>query len=158
MISYHETETGVRANINFAQDLQNALHDAGYSVFCYATMLQNGHDWANVKAHGVDRCKVFMPICSKSYADMDQSPWSYNELKEAWRRNRSQGGASPVLLPVWYSDKYPPADSGAFLKPTTRRVPAGSASASQLTEEAVIRELIEALRAVNVLPLHAPAS
>jgi hypothetical protein len=154
MISYRDTETGLRSGNGFAFKVQEALEDAGYSVFCYATLVREGSAWVNVLTHGIQACAAFIPICSPQYGDLDLSPWTHNEVVQAGRRRRARG--APAILPVWHHGVYPPADTAEVFTPDVRRVPAGEQPAEGLPLEEVVAELLRALKEAGVEP-SAPA-
>ncbi len=155
MVSYRDSETGLRSSNGFAFKVQEALEDAGYSVFCYATLVREGSAWVNVLTHGIQACRAFIPIASPQFGDIDISPWTYNEVVQAGRRQRERG--SPLILPVWHHGAYPPADTAAVFTPAVRRVPAGEVPAESLPLEDVVEELLRALKEAGVEPSAPPS-
>ena len=101
---------------NFVFRLQEALERAGKSVFCYANM-HGPRRWLHPLLHGAPACRVFMPVCSPQYGDLDAAPWGAAELLHAAAaadRGDATGGAAgdgggPAILPVWHSGAaFPP--------------------------------------------------
>ena len=147
-ISYRDTETGMRSNNGYAFSVQSELEAAGYSVFCYATLIREGSAWVNVLQHGLDACAAFVPICSPEYGDLDISPWTHNEVLYGTHRRRQLG--APAIVPLWHHGAYPPADTAGLLTPDLARVPAGGTPARDLDFGAVMKELLAALANAGV--------
>ena len=114
VLSYRDTDTGVRGS-NFVFRLQEALEQANYSVFCYAN-LSVSEKWRSPFLHGVGVCRVFMPICSPEYGDLDIAPWGAAELLHAAALSAVHRGV-PAILPVFHSGaRFPPnADTADVL-------------------------------------------
>lgn len=114
VLSYRDTETGVSGS-NFVFRLQEALEARGKRVFCYAN-LHVSTRWQSPFLHGVGQCRVFMPICSPEYGDLDAAPWGAAELLHASALSTTCGGV-PAILPVFHSGKaFPPnGDTAAVL-------------------------------------------
>ena len=111
VLSYRDTDTGVSGS-NFVFRLQEALEAKRYRVFCYAN-LHVGKRWQSPFLHGVGQCRVFMPICSPEYGDLEAAPWGAAELLHAAALNTTYGGV-PAILPVFHSGKaFPPNDDTA---------------------------------------------
>jgi hypothetical protein len=153
MLSYRDRETGLFSNNGYAFHLQAALEALGFTVFCYATSVRAGAAWVNVLSHGIQACDAFVCLCSPTYGDFDISPWTSNELVQAARAFRATG--RPAIVPLWHHGEYPPAHSGALLGAITP-VPADY-PAELLPVEAVLPELLAALKAVGVVPPKAGA-
>ena len=65
--------------------------------------------WLHPLLHGAAACRVFMPLCSPRYGDLDVSPWGAAELLHAAAAAARGGG--PLILPVWHSGaEFPPND------------------------------------------------
>lgn len=113
MLSYREGETGM-AGSNFAFRLQEALELKNLNVFAYANLSQTDH-WMSPQTNGVASCRVFMPIFSPQYGDLDKAPWSAAELMTAVAYLRAPGAGLSAILPVWHSGTYPPNSDTGFL-------------------------------------------
>ena len=109
-LSYRDVETGVSGS-NFAFRMQEALEEAGYSVFCYASSLKRKRHWVSPFNNGVRRCRVFMPICSPQYADLQVAPWAAAELLQGVQHIKN---GQPLILPIRHHGDYP-ANSDAAL-------------------------------------------
>ena len=108
-ISYRDSETGVTGS-NFAFRLQEALETAGYSVFCYGSLLKVPQNrWLSPFTDGVQVCKAFIPICSPEYGDLDQAPWSAAELLHAVREQKRAPEGWPRIIPIRHHGAYPPS-------------------------------------------------
>ena len=110
MLSYRETETG-KAGSNFAFRLQEALELKNLAVFCYANLVKTDH-WMSPLTNGIATCRVFMPIISPEYGDLDKAPWSAAELMHATSCLGTVAGPA-AILPVWHSGTYPPEHGDA---------------------------------------------
>ena len=113
MLSYRESETG-KAGSNFAFRLQEALELKNLNVFAYANLAETDH-WMSPQTNGVASCRVFMPIFSPEYGDLDKSPWSAAELMTAAAYLGTPGAGLSAILPVWHSGTYPPNADTRFL-------------------------------------------
>lgn len=114
MLSYRESETG-KAGSNFAFRLQEVLELKNLNVFAYANLAETDH-WMSPQTNGVESCRVFMPILSPEYGDLDKAPWTAAEMMTAAASVGSATGPA-AILPVWYSGAYPPnADTGYVLQ------------------------------------------
>ena len=105
VISYRETETG-KFGSNFVFRMQEALELKHLTVFCYANMFK-ADCWMSPLSNGIAACRVFMPILSPEYGNLDKAPWSAAELFHAVSRRGTKGGPAHIL-PVWYSGDCPP--------------------------------------------------
>ena len=106
-ISYCMQETGSGGDAS-AFALRDALHSLGFSVFMAEDKLTAVSDWFEVLAKGIERCKVFVVLCSPTYGDPEISPWTFRELALAANLQKR-------LFPVWHSGLYPPPAVKLFL-------------------------------------------
>jgi hypothetical protein len=171
-------QTGRKGNKYALEVLQPALQARGFTVFCYCAELQKGDAWVSVLTDGIEACRAFIPVCSPTYADLAQSPWTSNELffaartaakREAAAAAAAAAGAAspdaeaprgPHILPFWFSGAFPPPDTAPVLMPlAARRVPAERCADSLIAEgrgDEAIRMLVDALKAAGVHPSNAP--
>jgi hypothetical protein len=128
VLSFRSCETGALApdGRDFAAALRAALEACrtaeGAPVRVYACPEDELADAVESGTlHGVRACRLFVPICSATYADTRVSPATANELFCAWRAGAraAGGGGAPHILPVWHSGPFPPAGAA----PVLRRVP-----------------------------------
>jgi hypothetical protein len=160
-VSYRDTETGRVSGTQFVLKLLvPGLLRAGFTVFCYADKVHNGDAWVNVLTDGILASRAFIPVCSPTYADLYESPWGSNELAAAARAAAASGTGTPYIQPLWHSGAFPPPDTAAVLSPlAARRVPAGPVCGNDIVAsgegDALIAELVEALKAAGISPSNA---
>jgi hypothetical protein len=139
VLSYRSAETG-EAGDHFAERLHAALcaraapgsnGKARVRSFTYASQVAAGRFELSTVFHGVHRCRLFVPICSPTYAHAQLSPGTANELFAAARAALQHGGA-PAILPVWHSGVFPPPGAAHVLQHMPRvRVPGRGAAGQQ---------------------------
>ena len=89
-------------------------------------------------------CKAFVILCSPTYGDRTQSPWTFDELTMA-KNNRKP------LIPVWHSGVYPPPTVEIMLG-GLQRIPAGNNDMRAVSLARVVDELAAALQRAGVAP------
>ena len=107
MLSYREAETG-KFGSNFVFRLQEALELKHLTVFCYANLVNAPDCWMSPLSNGIAACRVFMPILSPEYGNLDKAPWAAAELFHAVSRLGTKDGPAHIL-PVWHSGDCPPS-------------------------------------------------
>jgi hypothetical protein len=118
VLSFRGTETGQRGD-DFAgrlhRELSSRVLSDGSRVrsFCYAELADAGQEELSTVFHGVRNCRLFVPICSPTYAHTRLAPGSANELYAAWRFQQRRG--TPAILPLWHSGVYPPPGAAPVL-------------------------------------------
>ncbi len=172
------TETGrMSANQFSLAVLVPWLEAAGYTCFCYALRLRAKDAWVSVLTDGIQACKAFIPVCSPTYADLSQSPWTSNELFHAARTARQRAAAAaaaaaggdappapcwPHIIPLWHSGAFPPPDTRELLLPLAgRRVPAAECAEELIRRDQaleVMRQLVARLTEAGVHPSRPPAA
>ena len=108
MLSYADAETGVaRGGDGFTSAICNKLRASGFSVYMFSERVTEGKAWQDVRAFGLTRCAAFVAVCSPTYACLDHSPWSANELRFAFAERRRRG--APRVIALWHTGEAPPA-------------------------------------------------
>jgi hypothetical protein len=130
VLSYRADEAGERGD-RFAERLHAELctraapggkPGALVRSFTYASQVAEGRFELSTVFHGVRRCRLFVPICSPTYAHARLSPGTANELYAAARAALppGNGGGAPAILPVWHSGVFPPPGAAHVLQHTPR--------------------------------------
>jgi hypothetical protein len=147
LISYRVPETG-EAGDNSVFFLQAALQERGYSVFVGEAAIQGASSWPSTIQQGVEDCKVFVVLCSPTYGDPVESPWTKRELEMA-------DNLKKPLIPVWHSGAYPPPAVQIFFH-GVQRIPGGNLRGgyigSHVNHATVVEELAAAIDRAGVQP------
>jgi hypothetical protein len=147
MISYRVPETGDGGD-NSVFIIQKALEARGFRVFVGEAAIQGGSSWATTIQKGVEDCKAFVILCSPTYGDPVDSPWTKRELELA-------DGLKKPLIPVWHSGVFPPHAVSISLQ-GTQRIPGGNFRngyvAAKVTHAQVAEEVVAALAHAGVSP------
>lgn len=79
-------------------------HPQGYA--CVGT--QGGSDFFLTIQESINRCEVFVAVCSSTYSNKEESEWTYMEYTLAKTKKKH-------ILPVFHSGTWPPAGIEMYL-------------------------------------------
>ena len=158
MLSYCDAESGGvppfdRGGDGFVQAVHGKLLERGIRVYTFADRVRAGAAWQDVRHCGVDSCKVFIAVCSPTYASLDFSPWSANELRMAVASRTARG--TPHILALWHSGDRPAKSDDVFCHQAGRPdavlpAPGGPPGAACMFDGLV--SLVQQLHALGVVP------
>jgi hypothetical protein len=122
-------------------------------VFVGEGAIQGGDSWPATIQRGVEECQALVILCSPTYGDAVESPWSRRELVYADIKKKK-------LFPVWHSGVYAPRAVGMYFC-ELQRFPGGNLTHgyahAAVSHEAVAEELAAALILKGIQPSGARA-